>query len=464
MAADTRSTANVSRDEGSNPSASRGEIVEVKVPDIGDFDKVAVIEVLVSPGDRVEKETSLITLESDKATMEVPSPRAGTVTEVMVAVNDQVAEGTPILKLETRQDGETTPGKASVPSQDKPPPPPTAPASPRPETTTPPVEQPRETARAGERQPPAAALEASMPAPSERPPHASPSVRHFARELGVELQEVTASGPKGRILKEDVQAHVKRAMTRGAGAGFNLPPQPEVNYANFGEVELRPLSRIQRISGPHLHRNWLSIPHVTQFDEADITDLEQFRKEQQAIAADKGFRLTLTALLIAASVAALKRFPHVNASLTANGDALVIKKYYHIGVAVDTDQGLVVPVLRDADKKGIFDIARKLGEMSDRARKQQLTKEDIQGGSFTISSLGGLGGTGFTPIINGPEVAILGVSRAQVRPIYRDGQFVPRLILPFSLSYDHRVVDGADAVRFTSELSALLGDLRRILL
>lgn len=464
MAADTRSTANVSRDEGSNPSASRGEIVEVKVPDIGDFDKVAVIEVLVSPGDRVEKETSLITLESDKATMEVPSPRAGTVTEVMVAVNDQVAEGTPILKLETRQDGETTPGKASVPSQDKPPPPPTAPASPRPETTTPPVEQPRETTRAGERQPPAAALEASMPAPSERPPHASPSVRHFARELGVELQEVTASGPKGRILKEDVQAHVKRAMTRGAGAGFNLPPQPEVNYANFGEVELRPLSRIQRISGPHLHRNWLSIPHVTQFDEADITDLEQFRKEQQAIAADKGFRLTLTALLIAASVAALKRFPHVNASLTANGDALVIKKYYHIGVAVDTDQGLVVPVLRDADKKGIFDIARKLGEMSDRARKQQLTKEDIQGGSFTISSLGGLGGTGFTPIINGPEVAILGVSRAQVRPIYRDGQFVPRLILPFSLSYDHRVVDGADAVRFTSELSALLGDLRRILL
>lgn len=465
MPADIRSSANVSRDEGPKQGASRGETVEVKVPDIGDFDKVAVIEVLVSPGDKVEKETSLITLESDKATMEVPSPLAGVVTEVMVAVNDQVSEGTPILKLETQQSGQASPHPEAAPPSDTPPPKP-ADKDQRAGTETPAAEKPRETAKEIERRPPAAALEASTPVPSETPPHASPGVRRFARELGVDLRAVTASGPKGRLLKEDVQAYVKSALGRSAinVGGFNLPTRPQIDYADFGEIEHRPLRRIQRIAGPNLHRNWLSIPHVTQFDEADITDLEQFRKQQQAIAAEQGFRLTLTALLIKASVAALKRFPQVNASLTANGDTLVIKKYYHIGVAVDTDQGLVVPVLRDADKKGLFDIARELGEVSSRARKQQLAKQDMQGGSFTISSLGGLGGTGFTPIINGPEVAILGVSRAQLRPIYRDGEFVPRLILPFSLSYDHRVVDGADAVRFTSELSALLGDLRRILL
>lgn len=474
MPAETRSTVATSRDETMTQRGEGGETVEVKIPDIGDFDKVAVIEVLVSAGSRVSKEDSLITLESDKATMEVPSPLAGVVTEVLIHVNDHVSKGSPILRLTPqREDAAPSHEESSqseyVPSDAAPPT-----SELRDEIQS--LPEKKSPAEAGRRE----ASHAVTPSPSTRThestteaanaaalPHASPGVRRFARELGVDLQKVQASGPKGRVLKEDIQSHVKKAMTRDADAGWEelkLPKSIAVDYATFGSVEIRPLSRIQQRSGTNLHRNWLSIPHVTQFDEADITDLEQFRKDQQARVAEQGLRLTLTALLIKASVAALKRFPQVNSSLAADGHSLVLKKYYHIGVAVDTDLGLVVPVLRNVDQKGLFDIARELADLSNRARKQNLTPDDIQGGSFTISSLGGLGGTAFTPIINGPQVAILGVSRAQLRPVYRNGEFVPRLLLPFALSYDHRAVDGADAVRFTSELGATLADLRRILL
>lgn len=473
MPAETHSTVATSRDDAASGRPTSREPIEVTVPDIGDFDKVAIIEVLVAPGDQVKKDDSLITLESDKATMEVPSPFAGVVLEVLVHVNDQVSKGTPILRLDPQRDD--LPSSREEASQrtdavsDTTPPSPNSrdriPAAPDAEAQQ---VAGRSDYREANAPPPTAPSMAAITATTATAtlPHASPSVRQFARELGVDLSSVRASGPKGRILKEDVQSHVKQAMTHGtAQAGtLNLPKPPNVDYAKYGAVETRPLSRIQQRSGPNLHRNWLSIPHVTQFDEADITDLEQFRKDQQARATEQGQRLTLTAILIKASVAALKRFPQVNSSLGGNGDSLVVKKYYHIGIAVDTDQGLVVPVLRNADQKGLFEIARELAELSHRARQQQLTQDDLQGGSFTISSLGGLGGTAFTPIINGPEVAILGVSRAQLRPIYRDGALVPRLILPFAFSYDHRAIDGADAVRFTSELSAVLGDMRRILL
>lgn len=467
MPADTLSTASPPPNLEPQQHSGVGESVEVEVPSIGDSEDVVVIEVLVAPGDEVRKEDSLITLESDKATMEVPSPCAGVVTDVLVNVNDRVSAGTPIVKLDARRGGEPSS------SEEAQPPPVVSRASEAvdgraaeygeaKETE----ERPRDTASDQHSNAAADANNAPRETLSESLSHASPGVRRFARELGIDLRQVHASGPKGRVLKEDVQSHVKGVMTHKTGevGGFHLPQPVAVDHSKYGATEIQPLSRIRRRSGPNLHRNWLTIPHVTQFDEADITDLDRFRKDQQANAAGKGIKLTLTAFLIKACVAALQRFPQVNSSLTLDEEALVIKKYYHIGVAVETDQGLVVPVLRDADRKGLLDIAAELSQLSSRARAQQLTKDDLQGGSFTISSLGGLGGTGFTPIINGPEVAILGVSRAQIRPVFHDGGFVPRLILPFSLSYDHRVVDGADAVRFTSELSALLGDLRRILL
>lgn len=452
------------------------EAFQVKVPDIGDFDKVDVIEVLVSAGDRVNKEDSLITLESDKATMEIPSPRAGVVKEVLVKVDDQVAEGTPIIILEQEGDTgqrqasgqeskagekETSREKASEKKgKDK-------------EQTEAEKPEAEETRADKEQEAPEAGKPPTVPPGTEDQepkalPHASPAVRRFARELGADLRQITGSGPNGRILKEDVQTHVKQALqgkaAGGAGGMPGLPAMPEVDFSKYGEIETRPLTRIQKRSGPNVHRNWIGIPHVTQFDDADITDLEAFRKANQEDARSRGIKLTLTAFLIKASVDVLQRFPQFNASLAADGEDLVLKRYYHIGVAVDTDRGLMVPVVRDADRKGLFEIAHELGELSERARKQQLSAEAMQGGSFTISSLGGLGGTGFTPIINAPEVAILGAAHARMQPVYRDGEFVPRLILPFSLSYDHRVVDGADGVRFTSELSAVLGDLRRILL
>jgi pyruvate dehydrogenase E2 component (dihydrolipoamide acetyltransferase) len=442
------------------PSASsNGDSITVPVPDIGDFKEVEVIEILVKPGDAVAKEQSLITLESDKATMEIPAPSDGTVKELKIKVGDKVSKGAPILILTASQGG-------------------SAPA-PRPAAAA-------EAPRAAESRPPAAASAATpRPVPREpqeesgSKPHASPSVRKFARELGVDLAQVRGGGPKGRILHEDVQAFVKGALAgktvsvAKAGGGalpFNLPAWPEVDFAKFGPVEVKPLSRIQKLSGPYLHRNWISIPHVTQFDEADITDLEAFRKAQTAETEKQGFKLTMLAFMIKACVTALKQFPQFNSSLDKSGENIVLKKYFHIGVAVDTPGGLVVPVVRDADRKGVVDVAKELGEISKLARDGKLKAGDMQGGTFSISSLGGIGGTAFTPIINAPEVAILGVSRSALRPVFSgknekgEDIFKARLMLPLSLSYDHRVIDGATAARFSTYLVSVLSDIRKSIL
>jgi pyruvate dehydrogenase E2 component (dihydrolipoamide acetyltransferase) len=435
-----------------------GAAQTVSVPDIGDFKEVEVIEVLVKPGDAVGKEQSLVTLESDKATMEIPSPDAGVVKELKLKVGDKVSKGSPILVLAASGAAPAT-RQAQPQAQPQPqaqtqkaaaPPPPPAPAV----TTRPVPREPRE------------ALSTKA--------HASPSVRKFARELGVDLARVQPSGPKGRVLHTDVQAFVKGALAgapapataKGGGAGlpFDLPPWPDVDFAKFGPIEPKPLSRIQKLSGPYLHRNWISIPHVTQFDEADITDLEAFRKAQTAETEKKGFKLTLLAFLIKACVTALKQFPQFNASLDKSGENVILKKYYHVGVAVDTPGGLVVPVVRDADRKGVFDLARELADISKLARDGKLKAGDLQGGTFSISSLGGVGGTAFTPIINAPEVAILGVSRSGMRPVWNGKDFAPRLILPLSLSYDHRVIDGVTAARFTTYLVSVLSDIRKSLL
>jgi pyruvate dehydrogenase E2 component (dihydrolipoamide acetyltransferase) len=427
---------------------------EIPVPDIGDFKDVAVIEILVKPGDTVQAEQSLITVESDKATMEIPSPAAGVVKELRVKTGDKVSRGSLILLLDAATS--PAPKKSLEPS---PPPPPAAPAVPR-------------------AVPAAPVVPISRPEPAPRAPdsvaHASPSVRKFARELGVDLGRVKGSGPKGRITQADVQEFVKGVMrsapasaavpaTRG-GLAFDLPEWPQVDFAKFGPVETKPLSRIRKLSGAFLHRNWVSIPHVTQHDEADITDLEAFRKENAQVAEKGGFKLTMLAFLVKASVNALKEFPEFNASLDKTGDNLVIKKYYHIGVAVDTPEGLLVPVIKDADRKGVFDLAKELAEVSKAAREKKLKPDAMRGGTFSISSLGGIGGTAFTPIINAPEVAILGAARSQMRPVFKDGAFVPRLMLPLSLAYDHRVIDGAAGARFTSYLASVLSDIRRTLL
>ena len=431
---------------------------EVLVPDIGDFKDVAVIEVLVKPGDAVAKEQSLVTLESDKATMEIPSPEAGVVKELKLKVGDKVSEGALILMLEPGGAAPAVREAAPAPALAR-----TAAEVPRP---------PREIAVAPAAHP--------RPVPREpreaivSKPHASPSIRLFARELGVDLARVQGSGPKGRILKEDVQAFVKGALagdTSGRAAAapaaalpFSVLPWPEVDFAKFGPVEVRPLSRIQKLSGPNLHRNWITIPHVTQFEEADITDLEAFRKSNTAETEKQGFKLTMLAFLIKACVTALRQYPQFNSSLEKGGENLVIKTYFHIGVAVDTAEGLVVPVIRDADRKGVFDLARELGDVSKLARDRKLKPGDLQGGTFSISSLGGIGGTAFTPIINAPEVAILGVSKSHIRPMWDGRQFAPRLMLPLALSYDHRVIDGASAARFTAYLANVLSDIRRTLL
>jgi pyruvate dehydrogenase E2 component (dihydrolipoamide acetyltransferase) len=439
-----------------------GSSTTVPVPDIGDFKEVEVIEVLVKPGDSVAKEQSLITLESDKATMEIPSPSAGVVRELKIKVGDKVSKGSPILVLSA------TAGAA-----------PAAPATP-PSSTSAPAKAPSR---------PAASTPAAAPAPRPVPrepqeeidakPHASPSVRKFARELGVDLHQVQGSGPKGRILHTDVQGFVKGALSRAPapvtakGGGvlpFNLPAWPEIDFAKFGPVETKPLSRIQKLSGPYLHRNWISIPHVTQFDEADITDLEAFRKAQTAETEKKGFKLTMLAFMIKACVTALRQFPVFNSSLDKSGENVVIKKYYHVGVAVDTPGGLVVPVVRDADRKGVFDLAHELSDISKLARDGKLKPGDMQGGTFSISSLGGISGTAFTPIINAPEVAILGVSRSVLKPVFSgrgdkgEDLFKARLMLPLSLSYDHRVIDGATAARFSGFLVSVLSDIRKLIL
>jgi pyruvate dehydrogenase E2 component (dihydrolipoamide acetyltransferase) len=452
-------------DAPARPSSAGGAARDVTVPDIGDFKDVEVIEILVKKGDAVAKEQSLITLESDKATMEIPSPVAGVVKEIKVKVGDKVAKGSTILSLEAGPERSQTPPQ---PERARPARQAAAAQEPAAEPAVP-------VSRAPDARPPVSdlaesAAHAAMPQSVAAKPHASPSVRKFARELGVDLALVDGSGPKERITQADVQAFVKKAMQRPTPAGgagsleLRLPAWPQVDFAKFGPIETKPLSRIKKLSGPYLHRNWVSIPHVTQFDEADITELEAFRKDNAQAAEKEGVKLTMLAFLVKASVTALHQFPECNASLDAGGESLVIKKYFHIGVAVDTPDGLVVPVLRDADRKGVLEIARELAELSKAAREKKLKPGDMQGGTFSISSLGGIGGTAFTPIINAPEVAILGVSRSQMRPVYRDGQFVPRLILPFSLSYDHRVIDGAAAARFTSYLASVLSDIRRTLL
>ncbi len=455
------------------PAAAGGETLAVTVPDIGDYKDVPVIEVLVSAGQHVDAEDALITLESDKATMDVPAPVAGTVREVKVGVGDKVSEGSLVLLLET-DSAATSP--AASPSS---PPPPAAPA-PAPHApqqtmahATASGTDPRQPAGlAGEMAPGARPSPTSAIATAEHksPPHATPAIRRFARELGVDISKVPGTGRKGRILKEDITRFVKDALSGATStpavvsAGAGLPEMPAVDFAKFGPVETRPLSRIKRLTGINLRRAWLVVPHVTQHDEADITDTEAFRKSLAEDAKKRGVRLTMLAILIKASVATLKQFPTFNASLDPSGENLVIKNYWHIGIAVDTPDGLVVPVIRDADGKSLYDLAAEMGDISERARNKRLKTEDMQGGTFTISSLGGIGGTAFTPIVNAPEVAIMGVSRSRMQPVWDGKQFVPRLMLPLSLSYDHRVIDGAAAAKFCAHFCNVVADIRRLLL
>ena len=445
------------------------QLLEIKVPDIGDYQDVPVIEVHIKPGDRVEKEQSLITLESDKATMDVPSSHAGIVKEVKVKVGDSISEGGLVLLLEPSDASASAASSAPVPPT---PAPQAAPAAPVQKTVTPPA-APMPT-------PAVVSAPTSSPASARAEPassidgasHASPSVRKFARELGVTIAQVKGTGPKGRISQEDVQAFVKSVMS-GASApanqnsggslgGLNLLPWPKVDFSKFGETERQPLSRIKKLSAANLARNWVMIPAVTYHEDADITDLEAFRVQTNKENEKQGSKITMLAFLIKASVAALKKYPEFNASL--DGDDLVLKKYFHIAFAADTPNGLVVPVIRNADQKGIFEIARETAELAALAREGKLKPEQMQGASFTISSLGGIGGTYFAPIINAPEVAILGVSKAAMKPVWDGKEFVPRLICPLSLTADHRVIDGALATRFNVYISQLLADFRRAVL
>jgi pyruvate dehydrogenase E2 component (dihydrolipoamide acetyltransferase) len=427
---------------------------EVRVPDLGDFPEVDVIEILVKPGDIVSAEAPLLTLESDKATMDIPAPFAGTVSRVLVKTGDKVSTGTTIVELTPADDN--TPA-ASMPAASMPAPTPASPTAapaateaaipPSPATVAPPPPSAQAAAAGGH-------------------VYASPAMRRLARELGVDLREVKGGGRKGRIQREDVVAHVKRTMEsrQGAGGGFSLPPAPVVDFSRFGATETQPLAKIRRATGQNLHRSWVTIPHVTQFDEADITELEAFRKAQADAASAAGVKLTLLAFIVKAVIAALAKYPDFNASLTPDGEALVYKKYFNIGIAANTPRGLVVPVLRDAERKGMFQLAGEVREMALKARDGKLAPADMQGACFTISSLGGVSGTAFTPIINPPEVAILGVSPAAMKPVWRNGAFEPRLMLPLSLSYDHRVIDGVAAAEFTRYLGEVLGDIRTLLL
>jgi len=446
------------------------DLKEARVPDIGQSD-VPVIEVLIKVGDRVEKEQSLITLESDKATMEVPAPFAGIVKEVNLKVGDEVGEGTVIATIEADEDGSVsvsapTPIKAEpVAAEAKPVAPPAAAAptavsvadKPAPESVATPTARPP--------------MDATIVMPGDAP-YASPTIRAFARELGVDVAQIKGTGRSGRIHRDDVSAYVKHALASGARpvlgnasaslGGLSLLPWPKIDFAKFGEVEEKALTRIQKISGANLARNWAMIPHVTQHDDADITELEIFRKKLGE--ENKELKVSPLVFQIKAVVAALKQFPQFNASLDETGEKLILKKYFHIGIAVDTPDGLVVPVIRDCDKKGLLELAAELGDISKKARDKKLGPAQMSGGCFSISSLGGIGGTGFTPIVNAPEVAILGVSKAAIKPVWNGKEFAPRLMLPLSLSYDHRVIDGALAARFAAYLAIQLGDIRRLLL
>ncbi|MEO5963073.1 MAG: dihydrolipoyllysine-residue acetyltransferase [Thermomonas sp.] len=460
------------------------ELKEAHVPDIGAHGDVPVIELLVAVGDTVTKDQGLVTLESDKATMEVPSPFAGVIKSLKVKLGDTLTEGDLVAEIEVSEAASSEAAKAPPPETLPPPQP--SPESKGGSESTP---APEPEAEVTVEKPVPAANEAKMGAGlppfrfdaeavlPEKVPYASPAVRLFARELGVDLSQVSGSERGGRISKDDVQKYIKGAMSGGApasavagggsGNGLNLLPWPKVDFAKFGEIESKPLSRIQKLSGANLARNWAMIPHVTQFDDADITALEDLRvtlndENAKAIAAGKTGKVTMLAFLIKACVAALQKYPNFNASL--DGEQLVLKKYFHIGFAADTPNGLVVPVLRDVDQKGVMQIAREMGELASLARDGKLKPDQMQGGCFTISSLGGIGGTAFTPIINAPEVAILGVSKSSMQPVWNGDKFKPRMLLPLSLSYDHRVIDGAAAARFTSYLAQLLGDMRRAML
>lgn len=428
------------------------ETKQINVPDIGDFNDVEVIEVLVQAGDSIQAEDAILSLESEKATIEVPAPEAGVVEEVLLKEGDLVSQGTPMIMLKATSAAAPKPAPAAAP-----PPPKSEVTEP---TTTPekPPVQPKK-----------------PPVPTEIPqqqtgklPLASPSVRKFARQLGVVIAQVKGTARKGRVSKEDVKNHVKTAMQSGGQtvvtSGFNVPPFPAIDFTEFGEVDSKPMSRIQKISGKYLHRNWVRIPHVTQYDQADITELEEFRQANKAEAKEQGFNLTPLAFMVKAMAKALKKFPKFNSSLDIDGENLIYKKYFHIGIAVDTPNGLVVPVIRDCDKKEVFEIAKEMRDVSIKAREGKLKPSDMQGGCISISSLGGIGGTAFTPIINSPEVAILGVSRSSIEPVWNGTEFTPRLMLPLSLSYDHRVIDGADTARFIVYLSSILSDMKKMLL
>jgi pyruvate dehydrogenase E2 component (dihydrolipoamide acetyltransferase) len=453
-------------------------IVEVKVPDIGDFKEVEVIELMVKPGDTVKVDQSLITVESDKASMEIPSSHAGVVKELKLKVGDKIAEGSLVLILEASEGGEAAPAPATAPAAAPAPAPASAPAAAAPAASPAPAAAPAPAPAAAPAPAPApAAAPAAGPATSSAKAHASPSIRKFARELGVDLLRVTGKGPKGRITQQDVQDFVKGVMAApapvagagksgGSGVGLDLLPWPSLDFSKFGPTELLPLSRIKKISGPNLHRNWVMIPHVTQFDEADVTDLEQFRVDSNAALAKakSTVKLTMLAFVIKACVAALKKYPAFNASIDETGANLILKQYYNVGFAADTPNGLVVPVIKNADQKSISQIATEMGELSAQARDGKLSPANMQGANFTISSLGGIGGTAFTPIINAPEVAILGLSKSAMKPVWDGTAFQPRLMLPLSLSYDHRVIDGAMAARFTAYLADVMADLRKTLL
>ena len=452
--------------------------VDVLVPDIGDFHDVPVVEVLVSPGASIKRDDPIAILESDKASMDVPSPYAGQVAEVLVKPGDKVSAGarlaimvvadeTTLIPLGGDGPEAASPDRSSSWQAETPVPvpraaPPVA-RGPLPMASGVIMELPTsDSFQGGSRPSPTASIPLVLDEEKSQH-HAAPAVRRLARELGVELSEIRGTGRNGRIVEEDLRHYIKAAMARAAG-GNNLPELPAVDFSKFGPIELRPLGRIRRATAASVQRSWRLVPHVTQYDEADITDLEAFRKAEIEQAKQRGVRMTLLAFFMKATAAALKEHPSFNASLDASGENLVYKRYYHLGIAVDTPEGLVVPVVRDVDRKGIWELAGELGTLGQRAREQKLTPADVQGASFTISSLGGIGGTAFSPIVNAPEVAILGFSRASLRPVYRDGQFVPRLILPFSLSYDHRANDGAQAARFTTHLRELLGDIREVLL
>ena len=448
-----------------------GQLTDILVPLIGDFDAVEIIEIAVQPGDRVKPEDTLLTLESEKATMDIPSPAAGIVRELMVNVGDTVAQGALILKLEQDEpQGEVSPDNDNrgMPA-----------AAEKSATTTAETEAGTEKAAETVAEAPEDPAPGHGPKPAPRTPtgaqtigssassraHASPGVRKFARELGVDLGLVKGSGKKGRILKEDVIAFTKTVMTGKRVFDRSAVPEiPPVDFSKFGPVETRTLSRLKRLGGQNLHRNWVNVPHVTQHDETDITDLEAFRLSKKSEAERRGVKLTLLSFLIKAVIVALRKYPEFNSSLGPDGKELIYKHYFHIGFAVNTGQGLVVPVVKDANQKGMFDLALELAELAQKARNKKLRPADMEGGCFTISSLGHIGGTGFTPIINSPEVAILGVSRAATKPVYLDGKFVPRLVLPYSLSYDHRVIDGVAAAQFTRTLGEILTDIRDILL